>query len=319
MTAQDRNRHAEPIQTIPPALRPAEQNRGPLMNLTPSHRAVAIVDAHAHLIDPGRLRYRWGKREPQHLRRLFARQFFETAGPQVVKCLLVEAAADVDHIAEEIVFAAEQAGLDPRVAGFVAAIDVTRPEMLDCAIARLADNPLVVGTRLLSRYHDDPRFFLAPEFLRPLSRLSGAGLSCDIGVWPSGLDDVRELALQCPETRFALNHAGKPMIADSRFDQWASDLERLSACANVVCKISGLATLAGDSPSARGEICRYIRHAYEVFGSSRTMFGSDWPMVGSVMGYQDWIDLVATSLGDAGVKDMTPIFGGNATRFYRLT
>ena len=52
---------------------------------------------------------------------------------------------------------------------------------------------------------------------------------------------------------------------------------RLAAYPNVVCKLSGLATIA--APGWRpAELLPYLRYALNAFGPARCMFGSDWPV-----------------------------------------
>ena len=43
-----------------------------------------------------------------------------------------------------------------------------------------------------------------------------------------------------PETRFVLDHLGKPAIRSGELDPWRDDLRRLAALPNVWCKVSGL-------------------------------------------------------------------------------
>jgi len=58
------------------------------------------------------------------------------------------------------------------------------------------------------------------------------------------LHDVLDLVRQCPNTRFVLDHCGKPAIRDALLEPWKTDIALLAECANVWCKLSGLVTEA---------------------------------------------------------------------------
>ena len=55
---------------------------------------------------------------------------------------------------------------------------------------------------------------------------------------------VVELARRCPDTRFMLDHMGKPAIKDHALDPWREQLARLAALPNAWCKVSDLVTEA---------------------------------------------------------------------------
>ncbi|SJM30221.1 amidohydrolase family protein [Mesorhizobium delmotii] len=294
--------------------------KGPsAQGLPVSYRRTDIIDTHVHLCDPARFTYRWTDELPQHLRKCYVGDVFAAVKtPDLKKIIFVEAAANWEHVRQEVAFASEQAEIDPRLAGFVAAIDVESGEDNEASIAALAETPLVRGIRLLSRFARDQRFFLRNDISRLLGGLSELDLTCEIGVWPAGINDVTEIAARCPRTQFIITHAGKPNIASGAFDQWADDLARLARFPNVVCKLSGLATLGDDGRALTEVISRYFAHAYEVFGPQRTLFGSDWPIVVSETHYRRWIEIVRMSLKGASPSDEMAIFHDNAVAVYHL-
>ena len=86
------------------------------------------------------------------------------------------------------------------------------------------------------------------------------------------------IARDFPGGRFVLDHAAKPPIATG-FDQvWADRLAALAGCANVWCKISGLATEARWSDWNAERLRPPIDHAWRSFGEDRLIYGSDWPV-----------------------------------------
>ncbi|UXN57525.1 amidohydrolase family protein [Phyllobacterium zundukense] len=281
---------------------------------------IPIIDTHVHLCDPARFTYRWADEHPGHLRKCYVADVFETVkSPQLERFIFVEAAADWQHVRGELTFASEQAAIDPRLAGFVAAINMEADPDNEASIAALAAFPLVRGIRLLSRFARDPRFFLRNDISRLLGGLSDLGLTCEIGVWSTGINDVTEIVARCPRTLFIITHAGKPSIISGAFDRWADDLARLAQLPNVVCKLSGLATLGADGRALTDDVSRHFAHAYEVFGAKRTLFGSDWPTITSEVHYQRWIEVIRMSLKGASSSDELAVFRDNAVAVYRLS
>src|SRR5437660_464935 len=97
---------------------------------------------------------------------------------------------------------------------------------------------------------------------------------------------------------------------------------------------AGLAALA-DRPKVRGKVAvvvqtpedppldpaamaPIIRHAVRVFGWERVIFGSNWPVSTTVIGYRDWLDLVLESLPPGSPEQLDALFAGNAVRTWRL-
>ena len=77
-------------------------------------------------------------------------------------------------------------------------------------------------------------------------------------------------------------------------DFW--ELRRLGALPNVLCKLSGLTTEAAPERRTPEHLLPFLRHAVEVFGPARCMFGSDWPVLTLATTYGQWLDLVLTAI-----------------------
>ena len=94
-------------------------------------------------------------------------------------------------------------------------------------------------------------------------------------------------------------------------------MNNLAKFPNVCCKLSGFMTLA-DSWEA-GDFKPYIHHVVQAFGSSRVMFGSDWPV--SLLGgsYEKAIQIVTENLPSTlSDTEREQIFSTNAKSFYLL-
>lgn len=280
--------------------------------------SLRIVDSHAHLCDPLKFSYVWAKRDPHDLKAVDAASFFAAAAPSnVEKMVFVEAAVEPAQYSQELAFAEDQNVTDQRIAAYIAAAPL-QSHSIDAALANLARSPIVRGIRLLSRYAPRPDFLLKERTRELIETLASLNLICEIGVWARELPIVTQLVASCPQTTFVLNHAGKPNIAANEFEPWARDLARLAKHPNILCKLSGLATLAGDRGAIPEVLAPFIRHVVDVFSPERVVYGSDWPMASSSVQYQQRVSVICDSLRDLSRSELNAIFGGNAERTYRI-
>ena len=151
-----------------------------------------------------------------------------------------------------------------------------------------------------------------------LNAIASHGLAFDALVRPVHLSRVRELARRYPTLRIVIDHGAKPDIARGRWQPWADELARLAAETNVVCKLSGLVTEAGEHASDDAALAPWVRHLLACFGAERLLWGSDWPVLELAGRYRDWWRLCQDLTAELSEQQRRAIFGGNACRFYRL-
>ncbi|MDQ0469197.1 amidohydrolase family protein [Labrys wisconsinensis] len=300
---------------------PAPPGRSPcpddLAGLSGRVEGFEIFDTHVHFCAPERFDYAWGAREPESLRLADATDYRRaTFGLPVGTIVAMEAVVRADQIEAEAAFFEEQSRIDDRVRCMILGTAFeTRADMREL-VERVSRSARVRGLRLLSRYARNPRFFLETGVAGLIGRFADLGLICEIGVWPDELPNVADLARRCPATTFVLNHAGKPDIAGGRYAPWAADLAEFADLDNVVCKMSGLVTLAGAHAGACGTFDPYIRHVVRVFGADRVVFGSDWPMVEAKTSCAGWAAIVLSALADRPPSEIRSIMHDNAARIY---
>lgn len=129
--------------------------------------------------------------------------------------------------------------------------------------------------------------------VRELARL---GLTLDVYLYFTQLEDVVDLARAVPEARIALNHAGTPLGVgpyggkrDEVFATWARGVRAVAECPNVAIKIGGLGmSVCGfgfeslDQPPDSQVLARawerYIKTCVDAFGVERSMFESNFPV-----------------------------------------
>jgi L-fuconolactonase len=226
-------------------------------------------------------------------------------------CARTQGLAEADWVAS-------LAQSDSRIAGIVAQAEIDRGPLLAPTLEKLTNNPLVRGVRHLIQDEADPEFCLRPAFVTGVRALAPAGLSFDVCCRPHQLSSVGELVRRCPETRFVLDHAGKPAITRGEIDSWRAEVSALATLPNVVCKLSGLVTEANHSTWHPNDLRPWVDHLVTTFGPQRLLFGSDWPVVKLAASYRRWLDAAQDLLSALSSGERDAIFHRNATRIYRL-
>ena len=185
--------------------------------------------------------------------------------------------------------------------------------------------PNVRGIRQILNWHDDRVFQVAPRaglmddaaWRRGYSLLQRYGMSFDLQIYWTQMDEAYRLARDYPETLLILEHFGMPVdrSADG-VKSWAAALQRLAQAPNVVMKLSGLGL--GHPHWTVEDTAPLLRRAIDIFGTDRAMFGTNLP-----------VDLLFSSAAriilayEAVLESYTPaeqdaLFHSNALRTYRI-
>jgi L-fuconolactonase len=110
----------------------------------------------------------------------------------------------------------------------------------------------------------------------------------------------------------------KPPIKAGDIEPWATGIRRLAAFPHVFCKLSGLVTEADCHHWKPEHITPYLDVAFDAFGASRLMIGSDWPVCLVAASYRGALDVVRNYLDRQTVETREAVLGGNAQHFWRL-
>jgi L-fuconolactonase len=242
---------------------------------------------------------------------------WEVTDGKVAHTVLVQT---ISSEAETAAFLATAGANDGLIKGVVGWVDLTAPDVAD-RIRALRAGPggeRLVGMRHQVQDEDDPRWLARPEVLRGLRAVAAAGLAYDLLVLVSQLDVATEVVRQLPEVRFVLDHLAKPGIAAGEWEPWASRIADLAGEPNVSAKLSGLVTEASWSDWSPEQIAPYAKHALDVFGADRLMYGSDWPVCTLAASYEQVWDLAGTLIGDLTERERDAILGDTAVRVYQL-
>jgi len=203
------------------------------------------------------------------------------------------------------------------IAGVVGWVDIMSPDTAS-QLEELTSYPKFKGVRHLVESEPDDDWLAQAEVLDGLKRLSLYNLSFDLLVHTRHLKHAHVVAGRCPELALVIDHLAKPPIAQDEFDEWAHELRPLAAFPNVYCKLSGLVTEANWATWQTDDLRTYVDYALELFGTERLMFGSDHPVCLLAASYGQVLGSFQELLKDLSADEQQRIFGGNATRFYRL-
>jgi len=273
------------------------------------------IDAHQHFWDLERFEYPWMPPPPsplafsflpQHLRPILKRNKFDGS-------VAVQAKASMEETAWLLDLASE----NDFILGVVAWVDLTDPRLGE-TLDRLQRHPKFKGVR--HPVHDEPdvNWVLRDDVLRGLRELAKRGLPYDLLFRPPHLPLIPRIAERAPELRMVIDHLAKPPIGSGKLDGWAEDLVRAAEHPQVYCKLSGMITEASPQWTA-DELKPFVRHAFEVFGADRLMFGSDWPVC--LLACETWkVTLAAFTQahGALPLEVRNKVIGETAQRFYGL-
>ena len=238
----------------------------------------AVVDAHHHFLDPARTAYPWMSEELAVIDRRF--------GPDDLSPAMADAGVDRTILVQTLSSAEETRGFLSTaattrfIAGVVGWVDLTEAGVAG-SIESTRSAPggdRLVGIRHQVHDEPDPDWLLRPAVRRGLLAVGSAGLTYDVLVRTRELPAALTVVRAQPLTRFVIDHLAKPPIASGDLALWADRLRPFGELEHVWCKLSGLVTEADWHRWRVADLLPAVDIALEIFGPSRLIFGSDWPV-----------------------------------------
>ena len=296
--------------------------------------AYPIVDAHHHIWDVQRNYHPWLRDEPMIPFRygsyaairnnyLPADYRRDSARFNIVKTVYVETEWDPADPIGETRWVHEIAADDALPNAVVAQAWLDRPDAAD-VIAAQAAYPLVrsvrhkpAATPRLDAKRGRPGSMDCPRWRDGFAQLQRHALNFDLQTPWWHFDTARDLARDFPATTLIINHTGLPSDRTAEgLAAWRAAMTMLASCANVMLKISGLGQ-AGQPwtvDANRPIVCDAIR----IFGSTRCMFASNFPVDSLVATFDQIFDGFLTITADLPDDDRRNLFHDTAVRVYRL-
>lgn len=165
----------------------------------------------------------------------------------------------------------------------------------------------------------EPAGFLSdPAFSGGVRKLSAYGFTYDLLIYHYQLKEALTFVSQLPEVRIVLDHIAKPSIKTGEKTAWELDIAALGTFSNVYCKLSGMVTEAHWKTWTKDDFYPYLDEVFEAFGSSRLMYGSDWPVCLVAASYEQQLAIVKEYISELSVAEQDAIMGNNALDFYKL-
>lgn len=226
-------------------------------------------------------------------------------------------AVQADQSDAETAFLLDLAARHTFVRGVVGWIDLRAPD-LSRQLERYRDAHVLKGFRHIAQAEPDD-FLARLDVSGGVRTLGRHGYSYDVLVYPRQLLAAATLAATCPDTVLVLDHCAKPPIATGDLVAWRRELARLARYEHVSCKLSGLVTEAARSNWRNEQLVPVLDCALDLFGPSRLMFGSDWPVCLLAASYAQVVESVARWADRLSGAEQAAIFGETATRVYRLS
>jgi L-fuconolactonase len=281
-----------------------------------------LVDTHLHLWDLKRFKLPWLAGAPNVINRTFLLDDFRAAaeGLDVVKALYME--VDV-HPAQQIQEAEFAIGLceNPRnmMVGAVIGGYPHEPSFAE-QLKRFAGVKCVKGMRMVLHGDRPAQLCLKPEFVDSMKRLGDAGLTFDLCLRPGELLDGANLAVQCPDTTFVLDHCGNIGVRPDGAVRsvWREGIKAMAGQPNIVCKVSGFIDKAGGTDWEVDSLAENINFCLDAFGEERVLFGGDWPVCLIGGSYRRWVEALCTIVQNRSDEFRRKLFHDNAIRVYRL-
>jgi predicted TIM-barrel fold metal-dependent hydrolase len=293
---------------------------------------IPIVDGHHHIWRQADLPWLVGPMQPrifgpyEPIRRDYSIDEYRSdiAGSDVVKSVYVQTNWSRERFEDEAAWVQRTAQATGWPHAIVAYADFSAPDVRP-QLDRLARYDLVRGLRMQLHWHDNPLYRFAarpdlaadPVLRRNIRHLAEYGWSFDLQVFARQMAGAADLAEDCPNVTFVLQHAG--MLEDLSLQgraEWRAGMVRLAACPNVVSKLSGLGTFLHRNDPAH--IAETMGETVGIFGARRCLFGSNFPIEKLWTSYGALVDAYRKAADSLPEADQRAILHDTAMRVYRI-
>lgn len=197
-------------------------------------------------------------------------------------------------------------------------VDMAAPQAIR-QLEELGSRRGFVGVRALLAFEKGAGIFQDAVFIAAARHLADKGLSLDLLCRPDQLLHASAFATLLPDLKINVNHCGRPSPVCKEWTGWAEGIADLAGRPNVTVKMSGLIERGGFEWQV-ADLEPYITHLLDLFGSSRLMFASNWPVLNLTGTYRRWWDALQSVVHSANLSpcERHDLFCGTAERFYGI-
>ncbi len=284
-----------------------------------------FVDSHHHLWDLEKNRYTWLENDTDQNIKSWIGDYSKLCRNYLIDNYLSD--AESSGLRKSVHIQAGWSSLDPigetkwlqsvaDLNGFPNAI-IAEVDLKQIDVERQLDLhsefPNFRGVRML------PMTGLANDlaFIRGFRALSHRSLTYDVNTKIPYMQEVVDIARQFPDTYIAIGNTGNPMEDnDEYFNKWCQEISVLSKMPNVYLKISGLGMC--NHSWTINSIKRWILTGINLFGTSRIMFGTNWPVDSLYSSFQHLIESYRFITSQFNTSERIEMYSSNAEQFYRI-
>lgn len=291
-----------------------------------------IIDAHHHIWRLAKTPWLAGPPVPRifgdysALRRDYTIDEFtrEVTAHGVTKSVYIQINVAPGQEVEEVAWVqsvGDRHGFPHAITGYA---DLTAPDVA-AVLDRERAYAKLRAVRQQLHWHENPlyRFAATPDLMNDLAfrcglrEVEARGLVFELQVFAGQMADAARLAQEFPRLTFVLLHAG--MLADrspAGWAEWRTGMRGLAACPNVAVKLSGLGTFAHECSVALWR--PVIEETLAMFGPSRCLFGSNFPVESLWTGYGKIIAVMQECLAGLAAAERRAVLHDTAARLYQI-
>jgi L-fuconolactonase len=283
------------------------------MTETENIKSFSIIDSHQHFWNYNPVRDAWITDEMKIIQRNFLPNDLAPVYKQnnVAGCVAVQA----DQSETETEFLLSLANDHDFILGVVGWVDL-RSDSLEGRLQYFGSFKKLKGFRHIAQSEQNG-FLISQKFERGIEFLTAHNFTYDILIYPHQLQDAIALVRKHPQQKFVVDHLAKPVIREKEFDSWAMNIKNLAVQPNVYCKLSGMTTEA-KKEWTNEDFRAYLDFAINQFGTSRVMYGSDWPVCLVAATYRQQLNIIEEYFKPFSESEKHLIMNENAVRFYNL-
>jgi L-fuconolactonase len=285
---------------------------------------LGIVDTHCHLWDLEVARRTWITPELNQLFNSFRPADISRASAEVGvgRFVVIEGGTTPEENASIAQMAAES----ELIAGFAPWVDLESPGLGD-ELDEWQQDPKFCGVRMRFEGDPDDNVLAKPSIVDGLRTVAGKGIIFEFLVRTQHLAHVLEICASIPELKGVIEHLAKPdMVEGTERAEWEKHMRALARNTNLAAKLSLSPRaereddlLANPNQGWPVEAIRpYVQFLLEEFGTSRLMWGSDWPIALFTTDYAGIYGAMREAIGPISAEDELRLFRSNAIEFYGL-
>ncbi len=289
------------------------------------------IDAHHHLWDLSRIEYPWlmatGEArffgQPDSIRKDYLKEdFLEDAGTFISRSVHIQVGAREGLEVDETRFIDDSSKQTDRKfpSAAVVAVDCGCADLEQQLEAHLA-YPVTRGARhMIGKSAEENQSlppFMPEVWVKSWRTLVEHDLSFDLQLTEEQYGTVLSALESVPELRVAICHLASPWNRSREgMRRWQSWMKRFADLPNTVMKISGLNMYTRQWDKT--EFFRWAEASLEIFGASRCMLGSNFPVDRLYVSYTELFEAWRELVSQCSPVEAEHLAARTAEGFYRL-